>query len=224
VARALIKAREGDTVTLKTPGGEEALEILEVRYEAIPMAASRRRKARGRPTPDPSGRRRGARAGAALAAPASAQSYLWEVMSLSNRVYLYGTVHAGKKEWFPLDRAIEDAFVDSQVLVVEADITDVKKMAGAGKGMTYEPAGHAQEPRRRGRLRAFPEAPAAFPPRRAQRRADEALHGGIAPRLQRMGARRIPSRAERRCVPAAQGQGGDQAHRGDRGHRPADCC
>jgi transcription elongation factor GreB len=39
VARALIKAREGDTVTLRTPGGEEALEILEVRYEAIPMAA-----------------------------------------------------------------------------------------------------------------------------------------------------------------------------------------
>jgi transcription elongation factor GreB len=38
VARALIKAREGDTVRLHTPGGEEELEILEVRYEAIPMA------------------------------------------------------------------------------------------------------------------------------------------------------------------------------------------
>ena len=38
VARALIKAREGDTVSLRTPGGVEALEILEVRYEAIPMA------------------------------------------------------------------------------------------------------------------------------------------------------------------------------------------
>ncbi len=36
VARALIKAREGDTVTLLTPGGPEALEILEVRYEAVP--------------------------------------------------------------------------------------------------------------------------------------------------------------------------------------------
>ena len=38
VARALIKAREGDTVSLRTPGGEERLEILEVRYEEIPMA------------------------------------------------------------------------------------------------------------------------------------------------------------------------------------------
>jgi transcription elongation factor GreB len=37
VARALIKAREGDTVHLRTPGGEEDLEILQVRYEAIPM-------------------------------------------------------------------------------------------------------------------------------------------------------------------------------------------
>jgi len=37
VARALIKAREGDTVTLHTPGGVEALDVLEVRYEAIPI-------------------------------------------------------------------------------------------------------------------------------------------------------------------------------------------
>ncbi len=32
VARALIKAREGDEVTLVTPGGVEKLEIVEVRY------------------------------------------------------------------------------------------------------------------------------------------------------------------------------------------------
>ena len=38
VARALIKAREGDTVSLHTPVGVEELEIIEVRYEAIPMA------------------------------------------------------------------------------------------------------------------------------------------------------------------------------------------
>ena len=38
IARAFIKCREGDTVTLRTPGGEEELEILEVRYEDIPMA------------------------------------------------------------------------------------------------------------------------------------------------------------------------------------------
>jgi transcription elongation factor GreB len=32
IAKALLKAREGDTVTLRSPGGEEPLEILEVRY------------------------------------------------------------------------------------------------------------------------------------------------------------------------------------------------
>jgi transcription elongation factor GreB len=35
MARALIKAREGDLVTLKTPGGVEELEILEVRYKSL---------------------------------------------------------------------------------------------------------------------------------------------------------------------------------------------
>ena len=33
MARALIKAREGDSVTLSTPGGVEQLEILQVSYE-----------------------------------------------------------------------------------------------------------------------------------------------------------------------------------------------
>ena len=37
IARALIKAREGDMVNLKTPAGDQALEIIEVRYEDIPM-------------------------------------------------------------------------------------------------------------------------------------------------------------------------------------------
>ena len=35
MARALIKAREGDTVTLATPGGIEQLDIVEVRYEPL---------------------------------------------------------------------------------------------------------------------------------------------------------------------------------------------
>ncbi len=35
IAKALIKAREGEVVALRTPGGVEELEILEVKYEAI---------------------------------------------------------------------------------------------------------------------------------------------------------------------------------------------
>jgi transcription elongation factor GreB len=37
MARAFIKAREGDVVMLHAPGGTEELEILEVRYQTIPM-------------------------------------------------------------------------------------------------------------------------------------------------------------------------------------------
>lgn len=35
IARALLKAREGDTVRFEAPGGTQELEILEVRYEAL---------------------------------------------------------------------------------------------------------------------------------------------------------------------------------------------
>jgi transcription elongation GreA/GreB family factor len=30
-----LKAREGDTVTLKTPAGDERLEVLEIRYREL---------------------------------------------------------------------------------------------------------------------------------------------------------------------------------------------
>jgi uncharacterized protein len=76
-----------------------------------------------------------------LVAPlaASATDYLWEVVGVTNRVYLYGTVHAGKQDWLPLPKAVEDAFADSKVLVVEADITDTKAIERTGPAMTYTP-------------------------------------------------------------------------------------
>ena len=33
IARALVKAREGDSVTVRTPAGDETLDVLEVRYK-----------------------------------------------------------------------------------------------------------------------------------------------------------------------------------------------
>lgn len=74
----------------------------------------------------------------ALAAPpAAAANFLWEVVGLTNRAYLYGTIHAGKKEWFPLAKEVEDAFNDSKVLVVEADVSNTAAMAKHGNSMTY---------------------------------------------------------------------------------------
>jgi uncharacterized protein len=74
--------------------------------------------------------------------PASApgaRHYLWEVSSLTNRVYLFGTVHAGKKSFFPLPEAVEQAFADARVLAVEADITDTETMAKSATSMLLKP-------------------------------------------------------------------------------------
>ena len=35
LAKALLKVREGDVVTLRTPGGVEELEVVEIRYQAL---------------------------------------------------------------------------------------------------------------------------------------------------------------------------------------------
>jgi len=35
IARALLRARKGDAVTLNTPAGDERLEVLEIRYEEL---------------------------------------------------------------------------------------------------------------------------------------------------------------------------------------------
>jgi uncharacterized protein YbaP (TraB family) len=67
------------------------------------------------------------------------KSFLWEVTGLTNRVYLFGTIHAGKDSFYPLPEAVESAFAKSKVLVVEADITDTKAMEYSMIGMTYTP-------------------------------------------------------------------------------------
>jgi uncharacterized protein YbaP (TraB family) len=74
-----------------------------------------------------------------LALPAGAANFLWEVSSLTNKVYLFGTVHAAKEEWYPLPRAVEEAYAASPVLVVEADVTDTAAMQRTAPAMTYKP-------------------------------------------------------------------------------------
>jgi uncharacterized protein YbaP (TraB family) len=74
-----------------------------------------------------------------VAGPAGAESFLWEVSSLTNRVYLFGTVHAGKPSWYPLPPAVEDALAASKVLVVEADVTDPMAIVKSAAAMIYTP-------------------------------------------------------------------------------------
>jgi len=55
--------------------------------------------------------------------PSNTKSFIWEVKSPTNTVWLFGTMHVGKREFYPLPEAVETAFGKSAKLVVEADIS-----------------------------------------------------------------------------------------------------
>jgi uncharacterized protein len=73
------------------------------------------------------------------ALPAAAAEFLWEVSSFTNRAYLFGTVHAGKSQWYPLPQPVEEAFAAAKVLVVEADITNADSLAKVAPAMMLKP-------------------------------------------------------------------------------------
>ena len=58
----------------------------------------------------------------------SRKSFLWKIQSKMNTVYVLGSLHVFKKDLYPLRDAIENAFGQSDVLVVEADVNDIKKL------------------------------------------------------------------------------------------------
>jgi len=58
----------------------------------------------------------------------SQKSFLWRVRSKTNTVYVLGSLHLSKKEIYPLNQKIENAFDQSDILVVEANVNDIKKM------------------------------------------------------------------------------------------------
>jgi len=76
---------------------------------------------------------------ASVAPAAATRSFLWEVSSLTNRVYLFGTVHAGKASFYPLAEPVRKAFEMSPVLAIEADITDAKAMEEGAPSMLLTP-------------------------------------------------------------------------------------
>lgn len=50
------------------------------------------------------------------------RSFIWEVKSPTNMVYLFGTIHVGKRAFYPLPEPVEAALDSAAKLVVEADI------------------------------------------------------------------------------------------------------
>jgi len=63
-----------------------------------------------------------------LAFSQSQRSFLWRVQSKTNTVYVLGSIHFFKKEAYPLHQKIENAFDQSEVLVVEANVNDIAKL------------------------------------------------------------------------------------------------
>lgn len=59
-----------------------------------------------------------------LPAPKNAKTLLWEMKSSTNTVYLFGSIHLAKANFYPLPKVVEAAYRQAQVLAVEADITD----------------------------------------------------------------------------------------------------
>jgi uncharacterized protein YbaP (TraB family) len=56
------------------------------------------------------------------------KSFLWKIQSRTNTVYVLGSLHLSKKEVYPLNQKIENAFDQSDFLVVEANVDDIKKI------------------------------------------------------------------------------------------------
>lgn len=62
------------------------------------------------------------------AEPANQKNFMWKVRSKTATVYLLGSIHYLRKEAYPLNIAIEDAFSRSNVLAVEANVNDPDKL------------------------------------------------------------------------------------------------
>ncbi|MGB7573364.1 MAG: TraB/GumN family protein [Thermodesulfobacteriota bacterium] len=58
----------------------------------------------------------------------SPKSFLWKIQSKTSAVYVLGSLHLAKKEIYPLSQKIENAFDQSDFLVVEANVNDIKKI------------------------------------------------------------------------------------------------
>ncbi|PIB52543.1 TraB/GumN family protein, partial [Pseudomonas sp. 2995-1] len=57
------------------------------------------------------------------------EGVFYKVEEGSTTVYLLGSIHVGMEELYPLHESIETAFLESDHLAVEIDITDIDEMA-----------------------------------------------------------------------------------------------
>ncbi len=62
-------------------------------------------------------------------AAAEKKNCLWKVSSKQNTVYLLGSIHLMREEAYPLNKSIEDAYQDTQTLVLEINLDEASSSA-----------------------------------------------------------------------------------------------
>ncbi|MCA9399517.1 MAG: TraB/GumN family protein, partial [Candidatus Omnitrophica bacterium] len=70
----------------------------------------------------------------------SIKNFLWQVTSPNDpnkKAYLFGSIHFGKANMYPLNSVIENAFAESDVLAVEANVKDINMVRTAEQITEY---------------------------------------------------------------------------------------
>jgi uncharacterized protein YbaP (TraB family) len=70
---------------------------------------------------------------------ATAKGILYEVKAATNTVYLFGSIHVGKADFYPLSEAVEAAYRQADVLAVEWDVSDKAAMMKLPPLSMYSP-------------------------------------------------------------------------------------
>jgi hypothetical protein len=62
---------------------------------------------------------------------------LFEVKANNNTLYLFGSIHLAKANFYPLSPAVENAYAQANIVAVEADVTDAEASKSAMPLMRY---------------------------------------------------------------------------------------
>ena len=57
---------------------------------------------------------------------------MWQINGASNRIYLLGSVHVLRQQDYPIPTAIEKAYQDAEILIMEIDVDDLDPIEMAG--------------------------------------------------------------------------------------------
>jgi uncharacterized protein YbaP (TraB family) len=75
----------------------------------------------------------------AVSAQSAYSPPIWEVRSGENTAYLFGTIHVGKADFYPLPASVQSAFAKSNVVALEVDPADEQAAMTAAMSAMYTP-------------------------------------------------------------------------------------